>query len=394
MQPNLKPKTLPRITWAALAHKIAHPVLSHFSAGTLRTHMPVEVTAESQDPNTLRADRSRFAHLEAVGRTLIGLAPWFEAQDLEPDEATLRDELRSLALQGLTRAAQPNAPDALPFHIQGQPLVDAAFLANAFLHAPTQLWGQLSPATQAAYLSGFRQTRQTKPAFSNWLLFSAIIEAFFHKIGAEADPMRIDYALNQHLQWYKGDGAYGDGPDFHWDYYNSFVIQPMLLDTLEAVKGWHNWHDIINKALPRAQRYAVVLERLISPEGAIPPLGRSLPYRFGCLQALGHLALKHALPPSLPPAQARAGMAAAIFRLAEAPGTFDSQGWLSIGFCGHQPSLAEPYICTGSLYLCTAAFLPLGLPPSDPFWADPWQPWTSLRLYQGLPIPRDYALYG
>ena len=32
--------------------------------------------------------------------------------------------------------------------------------------------------------------------------------------------------------WYKGDGVYGDGPPFHWDYYNSFVIQPMLLNIL------------------------------------------------------------------------------------------------------------------------------------------------------------------
>jgi hypothetical protein len=50
--------------------------------------------------------------------------------------------------------------------------------------------------------------------------------------------MRVDYALRQHHQWYKGDGAYGDGPYFHWDYYNSFVIQPMLLDVL-GVCGSH-----------------------------------------------------------------------------------------------------------------------------------------------------------
>ncbi len=26
--------------------------------------------------------------------------------------------------------------------------------------------------------------------------------------------------------WYKGDGLYGMGPDFHMDYYNSYVILP------------------------------------------------------------------------------------------------------------------------------------------------------------------------
>jgi hypothetical protein len=30
--------------------------------------------------------------------------------------------------------------------------------------------------------------------------------------------------LRQHEQWYRGDGIYGDGPEFDWDYYNSFVM--------------------------------------------------------------------------------------------------------------------------------------------------------------------------
>ncbi len=33
-----------------------------------------------------------------------------------------------------------------------------------------------------------------------------------------------------------------------------------------------------------------------------------------------------------------------------------------------QPGLADFYITTGSLYLCTTIFLPLGLPADDPFW--------------------------
>lgn len=39
-------------------------------------------------------------------------------------------------------------------------------------------------------------------------------------------------ALNE--EWYKGDGWYGDGPDFHFDYYNSFVIQPMIIQVLDV----------------------------------------------------------------------------------------------------------------------------------------------------------------
>ena len=54
-------------------------------------------------------------------------------------------------------------------------------------------------------------------------------------MGERFDAMRIDYAVREHQEWYVGDGLYGDGPQFHWDYYNSFVIQPMLLDVLRNI---------------------------------------------------------------------------------------------------------------------------------------------------------------
>lgn len=44
-------------------------------------------------------------------------------------------------------------------------------------------------------------------------------------------------ALDSHKAWYKGDGIYGDGAEFHLDYYNSYVIHPLLLQVLKiAVK--------------------------------------------------------------------------------------------------------------------------------------------------------------
>ena len=47
----------------------------------------------------------------------------------------------------------------------------------------------------------------------------------------------------------------------------------------------------------------------------------------------------------------------------------NEHGWLTIGLSGHQPSLGEPYISTGSLYLCLCGLLPLGLPPDNEFWS-------------------------
>ena len=74
------------------------------------------------------------------------------------------------------------------------------------------------------------------------------------------------------------------------------------------------------------------------------------------------------------------------------PGTFDASGWLQIGLCGHQPALGERYISTGSLYLATTAFLPLGLPADDPFWVGPGLPWTARRAWSGETIAIDSAL--
>jgi hypothetical protein len=104
------------------------------------------------------------------------------------------------------------------------------------------------------------------------------------------------------------------------------------------------------------------------------------------------MVLRHALPEPVTPAQTRGALTAAIRRAMEAPGTFDADGWLRIGFCGHQPGVGERYISTGSLYLCAAGFLPLGLPADDEFWASPVQPWTSARAWGGQPFPIDHAL--
>ena len=146
------------------------------------------------------------------------------------------------------------------------------------------------------------------------------------------------------------------------------------------------------RSKPRATRYAGVLERLISPEGTFPAIGRSLAYRFGAFHALAQAALRHALPEDVAPAQVRGALTAIIRRGIEAPGTFDSDGWLRIGFCGHQAGIGEPYISTGSVYLCAVGLLPLGLPAADDFWKGAAVPWTSARAWSGAEFPIDHAI--
>ena len=275
----------------------------------------------------------------------------------------------------------------------GQPLVDAAFLAQGLLRARRELVERLDAGTRRQVVDALESTRVISPGFNNWLLFSATVEAALAVLGAKWDRLRVDYALRQHEQWYKGDGAYGDGPTFHWDYYNSFVIQPMLLDVLDVCRDESAaWKDLATRVEPRARRYAAILERLIAPDGSFPAIGRSIAYRFGAFHLLSQTALRRALPEGVTPAQVRSALTAVIRRTIEAPGTFDANGWLQIGFCGHQPGAGESYISTGSLYLCAVGLLPLGLPAADEFWSAPPQPWTAVRAWRGEPFPIDHAL--
>ena len=365
--------------------RIADPVLTALSANRLKQTMPVRETG--------KGGRRRFTYLEALGRTMTGMAPWLELGPDETPEGKLRDHYIQLSVRSIANAVNPKAPDYMNFDAESQPLVDAAFLAQALLRAPKQLWGNLAEQDRSNLVRALKATRRIKPANNNWLLFSAMIEAALWQFTGECEMQPIQTAVAKHLDWYKGDGVYGDGPEFHWDYYNSYVIQPMLLEVLRVCADKkHPLGEKYGLILERARRYAAVEERLISPEGSFPILGRSSAYRFGAFQALSQIALLHLLPPTTKPGAVRAGLTAVIRRMIEAPGTFDSAGWLRIGAVGSQPSLAEDYISTGSLYLCTAGLLHLGLPPTDPFWTDPEEPWTQKRIWSGTDTKADHAI--
>jgi hypothetical protein len=274
-----------------------------------------------------------------------------------------------------------------------QSLVDSAFLAHGMVRAPKQIFGKLDKTTRQNLLNALRLSRGIIPAYSNWLLFTAMVETMFLYFDEQYDIVRLDYAIKKHNEWYKGDGIYGDGADLHWDYYNSFVIHPMMIDTVNTmVQKKIVEKELYDRILQRAQRYAVIQERLIAPDGTYPVIGRSITYRFGTFQALSQIALMKSLPAQIKPAQVRTALTAVMKRIFESPSIFDNNGWLQIGLAGHQPSLGETYISTGSLYLTSTGFLALGLPPGDEFWSGSATDWTSKKVWGGEDFPADHAL--
>ncbi len=370
--------------------RVSDPVLTALSRRELRRSMPVEAVAKHE------AERAVGSPLEALGRLLMGLAPWLE---LEPSagestsETNLRVRYRAMARDAVASAVDPASPDYMRFGESAQTLVDASFLALAMLRAPRQLIDTLLPETRQRVIDAMHAERKVLTGLNNWVLFSAMDEALLFRLGADWDRMRVAYALNALQAWYVGDGTYGDGPQYHADFYNSYVMHPYLLMLMqvlgEQAPAWSAMQAGIEK---RAARYAAIQERMIAPEGTFPVLGRSICYRAGAFHLLADVSLRNLLPTNISAAQVRCALTAVQARTLDVSGTFDRGGWLQIGLAGHQPGLAETYISTGSLYLCSVAWLPLGLPLSHPFWSDQDEDWTQKAVWSGKDAHADHAL--
>ena len=373
-----------RNEWLDALLRIVSPVLDSLEKGQLKKDLPL----------SLHEERADFAPLEAFGRGMLGLAPWLEAEseDLEAQERALQEKYRAKAIKCIAMATDPDSPDFMVFDRGGQPLVDTAFLAHAIVRAPKALAGSLSPEVRHNLAEAFRSSRQITPGSSNWLFFSAMVEAGLYILGEPYDLVRVLYALRTFQGWYKGDGVYGDGAMLHCDYYNSFVIQPMYVDLVKLFADKSPEIEAMGgTVIAHAARYASVLERMIGPEGSYPVVGRSICYRFGAFQMLSQAALQHELEEGVSPASVRCGLTAVIRRVMSAPDMFDEKGWLLPGVYGHQPELAEGYINIGSLYLCSAVFLPLGLSGKDEFWSGAEEEWSGKKVWSGGHISIDHA---
>lgn len=377
-----------RAYMANLLQKIAEPVLANMARGQLKANLELELspTWDGRDKNV--------AYLECFGRLMSGCAPWLSLADDTSPEGKTRQRLRELALQSYTESVDPNSPDYLPWADNFQVLVDSAYFTSALMRAPKALWEPLNHVTKQRIVAEIKGLRRILPLYTNWLLFAAMNEAFLLSIGEEYDPLRLNTAIDKVEEWYVGDGWIKDGPAFHFDYYNSFVMYPMLIQVLEVavkhripVRG--NAADKLALAVRRAQRYCEHLERFISPIGTFPPIGRSATYRTAALQVMALLAWRKQLPASLSEGQVRSALHAAHEAIWKHPSNFTGKGFLTIGFSGHQPNIADVYSNNGSMYIATESFLALGLPATDTYWTVAKEDWTQKKAYSQQPFPKD-----
>ena len=217
-----------RQVWTDVLYKMAAPVLENMSRGELQKNMQLELSPTWDGRN------KKVAYMECFGRLMAGLAPWLSLPDDDTPEGKRRKQLREWALKSYANAVDPESPDYLLWRKEGQTLVDAAYVAESFLRGYDALWMPLDSVTKQRYIREFTQLRRVDPPYTNWLLFSATVECFLRKAGAQSDTYRIVSALRKVDEWYGGDGWYCDGPSFAFDYYSSYVLHPMYVECLEV----------------------------------------------------------------------------------------------------------------------------------------------------------------
>ena len=393
------PQPTEREYWCQEAWKMAQPVLENMAKGELQKNMQTEFSPSFDNRNR------KVVYMETFGRLMAGIAPWLALPDSLPANATdadrkelkQRQQLREWALASYKNSVDPQSPDYLCWGVSGQNLVDAAYIAESFVRAYDQLWKPLDEVTKKRYIEEFKKLRKIEPPYTNWFLFSSIIESFIAKaVGlGEYDDYRVMTTIRKVEEWYVGDGWYADGPVFAFDYYSSYVFHAMYLETLKNMIDARantrlEYRKYYDRALKRAQKFSIILERFISPEGTFPVIGRSTPYRMAALQPLAMLAWQQKLPKELSNGQVRAALTQVMHRMYDQQNNYNEGGYLTIGFCGHQPETADWYTNNGSLYMTSLSLMPLGLPADHPFWTCSAEPWTQVKAWGGKPFPKDH----
>lgn len=374
-----------RIYWLSTLQKIAYPVLNNLARGSLRKNMPYESNSN---------DGQKFTYLEAFARVFNGIAPWLELGADNSEEGKVRAKYIQMTLKSIKNAVSTNSNDYIFVVEPKQSLVDVALFAQGLLRAKTQIWLNLPMDIQARIIRELKNTRIIAPYENHWLLFTSMIEAALLEFTGECDKERLTYAISKFRdELYVGDAIYSNGEDFEVGYFNSLVIHPMLNDILTVMRKYGLQEgEFLDVQLMRSSRLSSQLERLISPEGTYPLLGKALSYRCGVFHLLSQAALLKVLPRNIAPAQVRCALTKVIQRQFTGNQNFNTEGWLICGLNASQIEICEDNIDTGSLYACCAVFLPLGLRPDDVFWKAPYEEWSSLKAWNGHQIPKDQSI--
>lgn len=273
--------------------------------------------------------------------------------------------------EGLIAGTEPGGDEAwlrgvdcvTPLTGKTQPIVEAANIALGLHLSREQLWDRLDDRHKEPVVDWLAHHASRRAWPNNWVLFTAVIEAFLASVGVDTDRYRSDDDVRWVESWHLGEGWYTDGQRRNIDYYNAWVIHPFL---------WA-WYDMVGDRDPDAawrwrQRLAAFLDgyrHFFGGNGSPVQQGRSLTYRTATLAPLW-LGQLTGVDPADPGAVRRTASGTLKYFVDAGIGR---DGPPSLGWRGAEYlPLTQHYSGPGSPLFAGMGFLGLALPREHPVW--------------------------
>lgn len=361
--------------WQDSARRLLEPLAALLQPG--RAEIPVAGVASDHDR---QADR-----LESFARPLTLAAFWLQSVP-RPEDAALRRQLGDWFRAGLVAGTDPAhphywGPDA-SYH---QHHVEMGLMAIALQIAERDLWALLPADAQAQVARWFATCRGGGIVNNNHLFMSVHILEFLGKHGFahRTDRAVITAHLNQLETMHRGGGWFEDGINQAFDHYNAYAFHfyglmwARLHGAQDAARAarWRGWAGLFVRDY----------QHFFAASGEHPAFGRSITYRFNCLNVFG-LALAEKCTDVAPGLLRRLCTRNLDFFLSRP--IYQEQGCLSSGFTDRFDRIVEPYSCAASPYWAAKGFTPLLLPPDHAFWTDAERPLPAeMGFVHVMPAP-------
>ena len=347
--------------WQNSARRLLEPLAALMQPGC--ADLAIAGAASDHDR---QADR-----LESFARPLTLAAFWLQSAP-RPEDAVLREKLATWFRAELVAGTDPASPHYWgPDASYHQHHVEMGLMAIALQLAGTDLWTPLLPAEKEQVARWFATCRGGGIVNNNHLFMSVHILEFLGKQGCahRTDRAVITAHLNQLETMHRGGGWFEDGINQAYDHYNAYAFHFYGLmwthlhgaqDPTRATR-WRGW----------AKLFVADYQHFFAASGEHPAFGRSITYRFNCLNVFG-LALAENCTDIAPGLLRRLCTRNLDFFLSRP--IYQKQGCLAAGFTDRFDRIVEQYSCAASPYWAAKGFTPLLLPSSHAFWNDAEQP--------------------
>ena len=368
--------------WQSSARRLLEPLAALMQPG----HASIAIAGPASDHDA-QADR-----LEGFARPLLLAAHYLQTEpesraDFSPPSsayespAAFRTRVASWFRAGLVIGSDPASPHYWgPDANYHQHHVEIGLLCIALQLAPRDLWDPLSKAEKDQVARWLGTARGNGIVNNNHYFMGVHILEFLgaHGYARRTDRPIIEEFLNRLEGMYRGGGWFEDGINQAYDHYNAYAFHYYGLMWARL----HGSRDAASRT--RAQRwrewarpFVADYQHFFAASGEHPAFGRSICYRFNCLNVFGLTLAENCT--ELAPGMLRRLCTRNLDFFLKNPAIYQEQGCLNIGWTDRFEGLMEVYSCSASPYWAAKGFAALLLPPTHAFWTAPEEPLPSER---------------